>query len=376
MKSAIRAFGCFYYSLLSCCSAALAMLFPANTAAQDTTDTYLQSHKYPLDIHDFNRGSMDDLFRKKLSGYKIVFLGEGGSHELEFYSDLKYYFLQLLNRSMGVRTYVMEYGSSLATLYNKYLQTGDTSFLPSFRQKHTLDFLKSLQLYNRSEAASNPIRTVGIDFEGPSFYFKGLRSLLSQAPPPAELQTEIGIIQSSPNNLSCQNFSEIDLVLKESLRKKESAYRSYLGQSFEEFHNIITNTGSCRDVLRNRNPNMKRRLELFDSIFKDSLYYAQLGEAHVNFRLRNASWRLNTDRKSPFYQKVAVINVYCYRCDSLNKQVSNWEFTGKMGEGIKERFLKYCDSHFTLFDLTESADPFVDQYAACGQFLLIVRDEN
>lgn len=342
--------------------------------AQNQLDDYLSKHRYTIDLLNDQPKELDELLASRLSGYKAVLLGEGGSHYLEFYFPLRLFLLRSLNRTLGVRSFVMEYGSSLSVLYNKYLSTGDSSYLPAFRDPNALTFLRSLYHYNQAPGVQ-PIRTIGIDFESPIYYFKALRALLPKDPPPLELQNEIEIIKQSSDSSDCNDFVKTDRRLKESLRTHEATYRQYFKGNFDDVFRIISNEGSCKDVLKNRNTNLKARFELFDSYDHDLLYYGELGEAHVNFTLKNLSYRLNNDKRSPFAGKVAVLNVYCYNCTTPHEAVSNWTMNKIEGD-IRNTFLKYCDSDYTLFDLTQSDAPAITRFRAYGQFLLIVKNQH
>ncbi|HEV2481175.1 MAG TPA: hypothetical protein VGS79_15990 [Puia sp.] len=350
----------------------LPFFFTNMASAQDTLDKYLSSHAYPIDMKDPGGGPGCSILAGKLGGYRVIMLGEGGSHELEFYFDLRSTLLEQLNKRLGVHSFVMEYGSALAVLLNRYLETGDTGCLPPIAHPGFMRFLRELYIYDHSPATLQPIRTVGLDFERTGTYFKALRLLMPSSPAPEPIKNEIEMIKNSSDSMDCDALIRIDKYLKHSLEEKQPAYVQYLGRSYTAVSDIITNPGLCNSRLKNRNFHLVERFEHFDSQYRDSIYFCELGEAHVNFILKNASWLLDMDKNSPFFHRVAVINVYCDNCETPVEKVSNWSF-GSLQKDIESRFLPYCRSDFTLFDLTASDDPAIGRFAASGQFLLIVK---
>ncbi|HEY5462712.1 MAG TPA: hypothetical protein VIJ95_05595 [Hanamia sp.] len=104
----------------------------------------------------------------------------------------------------------------------------------------------------------------------------------------------------------------------------------------------------------------------------DKIYYGQLGMAHMILNYKNTASYINANSK--FKNKVCVINTYCYNCTTPEEQVSNWQFH-KIEKGILKYFLPYCNSDFTLFDLSEKSEA-ANKYRSFGQFLIIAKNQN
>jgi hypothetical protein len=274
------------------CICLLFFLAPSASPAQDTLGLYLKAHRYPIDL-------------------------------VESHPD--------------VHTFVMEWGAGMSTLFDQYLASGDSAkYMAGSRPGgYWRRFLQALYAYNQAGGRLDPIRTIGIDFERPAYYFNVLKNLLPAGPVPAELSKEIQLISTTGDSLDCDAFLTIDRVLKDALTRKREAFKTYFGDHFIEVANILSNQGSCKDVLKNRNPDLKRRFELFNALLGDSLYYAELGEAHVCFAKNGLSGLLDRDSKSPFFNRVAVVNVYCYHCHAQGERSEGSSLTAVDHVAIK-----------------------------------------
>lgn len=94
--------------------------------------------------------------------------------------------------------------------------------------------------------------------------------------------------------------------------------------------------------------------------------------AHTILKNKVAAAIINNSPK--FKGKVCVINLYCYNCSTDNEQVSNWPLK-KIENDILEYFLPYCNSDFTLFDLSENIE-LTEIYSSYGQYLIIAKNQN
>ena len=58
------------------------------THAQSDISQYLKTHNYSFSLDKGFDDATSDTLKKRLSNYKLVILGEGGSHFLQFYNPL------------------------------------------------------------------------------------------------------------------------------------------------------------------------------------------------------------------------------------------------------------------------------------------------
>ncbi|MEO8404320.1 MAG: hypothetical protein ABI480_06985 [Chitinophagaceae bacterium] len=318
---------------------------------------------------------MSSSLHQVITNSKIIFVGESGSHFLNFYSPLQAYMLAYLNKKEGLKTFIIEGGSATAYLCNKYLETGDSNYLPKFSQERSFVLWKLIYTYNQTIPVSNRLKVMGIDFESPIAYFKALNYLIPAKEPPAQIQKEIALIRSSVQPMNCNGLTKTDKLLKKSLLENPIIWKEYTGENYTEIVTIISNEGSCKDALGNRNKNLKKRFLEFDALLKEPLYYGQFGQAHTTLDSKSHfASMLNNDDRTSFYHKVCVINTYCQHCTTAVEPVSNWVLK-KIEPDIQSTLLKFCTSDFTLFDFSGSPD-ITQQYLQYGQFLLIAKDQQ
>lgn len=161
--------------------------------------------------------------------------------------------------------------------------------------------------------------------------------------------------------------------MKTGSQQHEADYKDYFGLRYPDFHRIINQKGTCKDVYRDRNSNLAANFSSFDAFVNDSIYFGELGMAHTLLnRKYTAAFKIN--ELSKFKNKVAVINMYCYNCTSAVEATSNRALEDIEGD-IKQYFLPLCTSDFTLFDLSKDT-VLIHKYRAYGQFLMIVKNQN
>jgi len=343
------------------------------THAQSDISQYLKTHHYSFTLDKgFDQPAIDTL-TQKLGNYKLVLLGEGGSHFLKFYEPLRFVWVKFLSEHFGLTNFFMEFGHSSDILCNEFLQTGDTSFLPKARFTEIKTFWNRLYLYNATQPKGKQLKSFGIDFERTHSYCKALKLLLPSAEPPEKIKETIELIKNSNDTLNdCDYIVSINSKLKKAINDNSAEFQKYFANKFSDVKQIVFNNGSCKDAQKNRNKNMAENFLSFDEKENDKIYYGQLGMAHTILKNKNTASYLNENSK--FKNKVCVINTYCYNCSTPEEQVSNWQ-VNKIEPDILKYFLPYCNSDFTLFDLSDNIE-LTKKYKAYGQFLIIAKNQN
>lgn len=341
--------------------------------AQTDINQYLKTHHYSFTLDKgFDQVTIDTL-EQKLGNYKLVILGEGGSHFLKFYEPLRFVWVKFLSKHFGLTNFFLEFGHSSDILCNKFLQTGDTSFLPKARFTSIKTFWNRLYSYNTTQPKSEQVKSFGIDFERTHSYCEALKLLLPNYDPPVKIKETIELIKNSNDTLNdCDYVVALNSKLKEAINDNPTYFQEYFSTNFDDIKQIVFNNGSCKDAQKNRNKNMTENFLSFDKKENDKIYYGQLGMAHTILKNKNTTSYLNDNSK--FKNKVCVINTYCYNCSTPEEQVSNWQIH-KLEKDIFEYFLPYCNSDFTLFDLTDNIE-LTKKYREYGQFLIIAKNQN
>jgi hypothetical protein len=336
--------------------------------AQDDLTKYLLAHNYSFSLEKGFDQRTSDTLQERLAGYKLLIQGEGGSHDLKFYSRLEPVWLSLLSSRFGLTRFFNEAGNSAALLYNQYLQTGDTSLI--FVKDKTL--WKPVYTFNATLPPEKKLTLFGIDFESRRAYIRGLKSILPKSAPPQQIAASIDLVKNAFDTLEdCSYIISINEKLKKSLANNKQSFIDFFGDRYEYFERIILNRGSCGDSVKNRNPDLAANFLSFDTKWNARMYYGQLGMAHTMLLYRNAASMINNSPK--FKDKVCVVNTYCHNCITA-QGVSNWPLQ-KIEKDILDHFLPLCSSDFTLFDLSGD-NVVIKKYKPYGQFLIIAKNQQ
>lgn len=343
------------------------------TFAQADLNSYLKTHHYSFSLDKGFDNAASDTLKQKLENYKLVILGEGGSHYLQFYNPLRLVFIKFLSKNFGMTHFFMETGHSTDILWNKFLETGDTAYLVIYRNPSSIRFWTNFYTYNASLPKSKIVTPLGIDFERICCYCKSLKLLLPNSIPPDKIKNRINLIKNANDTLyNCNYILNLNSQLKKSLEKNKADFQKYFADNFADFDLIVNNNGNCKDVRKNRNKKLAENLLRFDNVLNNSIYYLQIGMAHSPLSYNTTASYINNAPK--FKDKVCVINTYCYNCSTPEEQVLNWQLN-KIESNILQQLLKYCTTDFTLFDFSDNNE-MIKKFRAYGQFLIVAKDQN
>ena len=345
------------------------ILFSTTASAQQELNDYLSTHSYSFSLDNGFDQATTDTLKLKLKNYKLILQAEGGSHDLNIYNKLPVMWVKFLHTNFGLTHLFLEFSHASAVCVNKFLETGDSSFLYADNKNYWQQY-KNL---NDNSEPSKQIQFFGIDFNRPSSYLKALKSLLPLSQPPENIQNEILLIKNSDTSLiGCDDVLNINAIIKKGILKNKEDFKKYLGDNYADFEKIIESKGTCKDAFKNRNNNIAENFLSFDNDYNDPIYYGELGMAHTILKNKVAASIINNSPK--FKDKVCVINLYCYNCTTEKEEVSNWPLK-KIDEDIQKYFLPFCTSDFTLFDLSENNE-LINKYKEYGQFLIIAKNQN
>ncbi len=180
---------------------------------------------------------------KSMDGYEAFIVGE--FHDVAVVPAVKLALIKYLHENRSVNDVFMEIGYSAAWLYNRYLATGDTTFItqPSLVYNSTAEgkaFWRRLYAYNR--ATGGHIAIHGIDFERMEF-IKALRLLEPPGvPKPDYIANSLRYIDTL--SLPVVNSPELANTYN---RIKRSAYMNigtfsrYYGDNFNTVSDVLYN---------------------------------------------------------------------------------------------------------------------------------------
>ncbi len=133
-------------------------------SAQDK-ETFLKGVEFSLeDSNDLvTFASLDSVIKTK----KVFFNGEDHTFtKSNIRLELK--MMRYLHQKANMRVHLLEFGASVGWLVNKYVQTGDSTYLTALKDysyKDFKDLFKGLHEYNSKQDSAHRIMVVGIDLE-------------------------------------------------------------------------------------------------------------------------------------------------------------------------------------------------------------------
>ena len=303
----------------------LFLVYPFLSPAQETGCFYANSNN-ELELETNVDFSKCDAF----------FLGE--FHGVYGISEIKLALVKYLNTKYGISDVFMEIDYSSAWLYNRYLQTGDTTLFTSPMLVYAMkqpnrDFWKNLYQFNKTTGRKITIH--GMDFERLDF-IKALKLLM---PPGKEKPKDISAMLHFIDTLSVTDINNSPLELekrwpalaghfvgesllygsiKNDIKKNRSLYQQYYGENFKTVAQIMFNENTF-GKFDQRNKTMYRNMkkEIKEQGIKKFITFNGLAHGDKSDpKTRSLCYRLAESK--PFKNKLAVIATLCKNC-------YNWE---------------------------------------------------
>ncbi|WP_350343972.1 hypothetical protein PRVXT_000337 [Proteinivorax tanatarense] len=209
-----------------------------------------------IDTYNLNDFSAFNLLYDDLEENTIFLTGE--HHGVADNSVLDLKFLNYLVKEAGVKYYLAETSFSNAQLINRYLKTGDESFLDELFESQVGTFAgnenefnkwKELYKLNKTLPKEDRIKVVGVDIEHQ--FENGVRymySLIDKENVPSEIESEINELIDIYESERYDYWSVHRTIsnIRESLNSKKDIYEEFLGEELFEFKLVNENIYTLR----------------------------------------------------------------------------------------------------------------------------------
>lgn len=325
-----------------------------------------------------------------MKGKQVFIAGENHTF-LESNSKLWVKNIKYLHKNAGLRNVFMETGRSNAWLVNSYVQSGDTA-LYSVIKKYLFEeyarAYKELMKFNATLDDSAKIQVIGIDLERGGFgALKVLSLLLPEGRLPHDsidlhIESLQGIVMYQDREIFNKEDEEeesqyfygytysarntLNLIL-ENFDKHEAEYKTYLGDSFPLFNDILTglkdakywseleSTKSVQAYVYREKYMYKRFLEEYAK--HTGAYYGQFGRCHATkkradknacewYVFKSLANRLKHSTEVNLKGKILAMGIL-YNSDSDYK-TGDWE---SVSEHIDDLFGKLDKGRVLLYNL-------------------------
>lgn len=260
--------------------------------------------------------------------FEAVFFGE--SHTTDFEPVFKLHFIKHLNRLMGVRNVFMETGISAAYFFNRYLETGDSTFLSNNRGiykwgKYKI-FWEQLYLFNKTLPDSLRIRIHALDFER-----KEALSLLyglRKGAIPRSLKSAFDLIEEMKNDASLTwtdkaYKSGLSRICKEMLANPLEVKDVYK-ENAEIIFSVLNNKTPVTYKAGPRNKYWAQRIQETTSAYGIKRFICFAGKAHLSYD--NPGSVLRILKQTPFSENRILL---------INSLYHHFKSMGYMGEAPK-----------------------------------------
>lgn len=376
MKKIILFFLCFYFCLNACKD--------KDILATTEEKKYLTENKTNIDFADTNFGGLSLMSNQDLLDNQVFFTGE--THAVAANYDLRLYFLKFFHQKADVKYHILEAGYGLAKILQRYLDTGEESYLNSVYEqligtyiytKDDYNFFKKLREYNLQFPENQRIKLIGLDVEFQ--HNLSIRYLQSILPKDKEIPPSIS---NSINKLRqitfAPNLAELRQFATEAnaeFTANISAYEAYFGKEYALDFEIITyllqkkfeaydGDGSNDQVRFNqiRDEAMYRTFQKIYPTLSKPKFYGQFGWSHaLQSEVPKVKWFgtwLNQDKDS-FTKGRVLTTMYFY--DDCMMRLQNGRIATTTNITNQSLFQDFDTYTISFFRLNRPNSPFTQK---------------
>lgn len=356
--------------------------FSLNKTYKDEQD-YLSKNHSIINLEDSDDFSGLDILKKDLKGKKIVLTGENHYLDKNHLIDIK--MLKYLQKQIGVNYYLGEEGYSISYFVNKYLETGDESYLNKVfknfegtRANNIGYYEKYRQIYefNKTLPENERIKIIGVDIEpGANMSYDYIMEVMKDK---SLITNDLEQLLYELQELTYRDKEELtrtrntaQKVLRDA-ENNESVYKNIFKEGLYGFKHVVKNISNmCEAYLGGRNNwnNIRdtfiyENFKSLDSRLEDPIYFGQWGGSHIYQDIfyseinsvdeEYVAYKINKDEK--YKGKILSINYGYY-----NKGRDNDSYNGLYADN--NLFKDYLDTEddMILFKLNSKNSPFKEQ---------------
>lgn len=356
--------------------------FSLNKTYKDEQD-YLSKNHSIINLEDSDNFSGLDILKKDLKGKKIVLTGENHYLDKNHLIDIK--MLKYLQKQIGVNYYLGEEGYSISYFVNKYLETGDESYLNKVfknfegtRANNIGYYEKYRQIYefNKTLPENERIKIIGVDIEpGANMSYDYIMEVMKDK---SLITNDLEQLLYELQELTYRDKEELtrtrniaQKVLRDA-ENNESVYKNIFKEGLYGFKHVVKNISNmCEAYLGGRNNwnNIRdtfiyENFKSLDSRLEDPIYFGQWGGSHIYQDIfyseinsvdeEYVAYKINKDEK--YKGKILSINYGYY-----NKGRDNDSHNGLYADN--NLFKDYLDTEddMILFKLNSKNSPFKEQ---------------
>lgn len=235
-----------------------------------------------------------------------------------------------LHNRFGKTYDIIEYGHSLAFMFNEYLRTGEDSILSYTLPSANFHFVKAVRAFNDTVPEDRRIRFYGLDFEN-RIHGRLTKKALS-------------VIRDRLQDKNNSLYHLLDACVRSdssALRKNLTQLKTYLAKNNAESKTVLKDhyldvalmANAQYDFSPKRDFSMYRNFKLLcDELSGPPVFFSSFGIGHITPDNRNGlAHILNTAGDSPLKDRVSTIGIQYLNChfessDKFEKTTGSMSF--------------------------------------------------
>ncbi|MEG2918587.1 MAG: erythromycin esterase family protein [Clostridium sp.] len=344
-------------------------------------DTYLSKNIKSLNLMNINEFSELEFMNSDMKKSDLILIGE--MHGTKANNDIKMKFLNYINTEHNLKYLLIEYPYITSVYTNKYLNSGDETYLENVElpTEDDYEFLKELYKINSNLDEKEKIRVIGIDSGSTKLSVDYLIQELSKVKSDSTSQEHLEklikvqenmVVLSSSMNASTMEYLEIKnsfmnlyegiynhkSYYEKTLDKEssmnffgvlDSVYNTYYYSDFEDSNKTLNE--AFETLFANRD---KLMYDNFKKIYKNydgGRYFGQLGGAHTYAKsqteegVKPFATLINEDNKI----SVLTLEILYEKCE-FNYQGTTQGYTNYNKSNIIENHIENDNSIIKLND--------------------------
>ncbi|MGC4056633.1 MAG: hypothetical protein QM743_00710 [Chitinophagaceae bacterium] len=216
----------------------------------------------------------------------------GETHTRYFEPVFKLHLVKMLHSEQGIRDVFMEMGFAPAVVFNKFLETGDTSLIRIkvlYTTPYYMEFWKQLYRYNKDLPEHKKIRVHGVDFEATTAFFHALLLLVpDQAQIPESLDAAFQKLRaySAKEAMNPKEFTESVKEIKSAFHAHHDQISKLYGDNYRMVGKIFDNDITMTDKLRDKK--MYRHMQTILTENNITRFLGFFGGDHINYEYKTS----------------------------------------------------------------------------------------
>lgn len=324
--------------------------------------TYGQSAKEWSSVDYTTKEVRDMISINNATDYKVFLHGE--THNMASNPETHWAFLMYYYQNANVRNLLLEDGYAGAYLANKYLESGDLSYICKnvHYVLHQEDRVFWQKLYDFNSPVEEKIKIVAIDDnERLATWFKAIEVLFSDKDYQDKQIDEIIAVSKGITNPLRKDDDKLRNLKQTCVNNFNNNLHTYLNILKEDSIHLKLILKNDASIDRNKHTN-RIMFENLNRIAQSGLvnkggFFGQFGSAHVVNNSRSLSHILNTSKNSPFVGKVMTVLPCFENCQFSWLSVENDSIITKIYPEKSKLKVKnpYSNSSYTLIELKNKA---------------------